>query len=530
MIGPIPVCVIGLASPGRYLGSVPTLMVEPTAVQLEEEKLSPQADLPPVPAPAQPAPRGLRYAQILLLVLLFSSPALMSLRGSCANDGDIWWHMRTGEWILQHHSVPRVDAFSGPAAGQSWVAYSWLFELIVAKLFLWKGLVGLAMYTTGMILVISAAVYHMVRRLQADLAVAALLTFAAMFGMGRMFTPRPWLFTILFFVLELDILAQVRRTGKTRELLWLPVIFAFWANVHIQFVDGLMVLGFAWVHAILARRQPAMESRVRPLWLGAALFASVLATLVNPYGWRIYAVAHDLATQAGALNKITELQAIPFRNLADFLILLLAMGSAAALAWQRRPAYFEGGLLIFAAVLTFRSQRDVWVMATVAAMILASTISRKGRTDGGLPRFTTRMTVVIAAFVLAAGFSVFRVNNAELESRMTSDWPIQAVEAIQQKGYPGPLFNDFNWGGYLIWNLRVPVSIDGRQNLYGDPRMDRSVATWGGAPDWASDSELRSAGLVIGPTGAPLSQLLKTDPHFQLAYSDKVATVFVAKK
>jgi hypothetical protein len=345
-----------------------------------------------------------------------------------------------------------------------------------------------------------------------------------------MFTPRPWLFTILFFVLELDILAHVRRTGNPRELFWLPGIFAFWANVHIQFVDGLLVLGFAWVHAVLMRRQPAMESRVRPIWLGAALCASVLGTLVNPYGWRIYAVAHDLATQAGALNKISELQAIPFRNLADFLILLLAMGSAAALAWQRRPAYFEGGLLIFAAVLTFRSQRDVWVMATVAAMILASTIFRKGRADGSLPRFTTRVTWVVAAIVLAVGFPLFHVNNGELESRLAPDMPIQAVEAIQQKGYSGPLFNDFNWGGYLIWNLRMPVSIDGRQNLYGDPRMDRSVATWNGTPDWASDPELRSAGLVIGPTGAPLSQLLKSDPHFQLAYSDKVATVFVAKK
>ena len=59
--------------------------------------------------------------------------------------------------------------------------------------------------------------------------------------MGRLYTPRPWLFTILLFILELDILMRARRTGRLRGLLWLPAIFALWANVHIQFIDGRMV-------------------------------------------------------------------------------------------------------------------------------------------------------------------------------------------------------------------------------------------------------------------------------------------------
>jgi len=192
----------------------------------------------------------------------------------------------------------RVDPFSGPLAGSPWLAYSWLYELVVVKLFHWLGLAGIVAYSSGMVLAITVALYHMVRRVQRDFSLAVLLSFAAVFCMGRLYTPRPWLFTILLFILELDILMRARRTGRLRGLLWLPAIFALWANVHIQFIDGLMVLGLAWAETLAAHWGLGAETRVRPAWMGVALLSSVLATLANPYGWRIYQSAYDLATQA----------------------------------------------------------------------------------------------------------------------------------------------------------------------------------------------------------------------------------------
>jgi hypothetical protein len=471
-----------------------------------------------------------QVAQAMVLAVLFAVPALMCAHAACVTDPDIWWHLRAGEWILAHHAVPRVDPYSGTLAGTPWLAYSWLFELVVVKLFHWLGLAGIVTYTSGMILAITVALFHMVRRLQNDFTLAVLLTFAACFSMGHLYTPRPWLFTILFFILEMDILMQARKTGRARELLWLPVIFALWANVHIQFIDGLLVLGLAWVEAEAARWWSAAETRVRPAWMGAALVASLLATLANPFGWRIYGAAYDLATQGGALNKVSELQAIPFRGAVDFAVLLLALGSAAALAWQRRFVLFETALLAFAAVVTFRSQRDVWVMAVVGALILASIITGSEKATMRLPKWATALAVLAAGLAVLAGFGAMRVNDAQLETQLAKNMPVDAVKTIRAKGYPGPLYNDYNWGGYLIWALRMPVNIDGRAAFYGDQRMDRSVATWNAEPDWATDAQLTSAGVVIGPVKAPLNQLLRLDPRFQLVYEDKVAAVFVARR
>jgi len=516
----VPIRGIGAAGGDDIVGGVAIPVVAPDALPKARGEVS-QAS----------APRKVeQVAQAMVLAVLFAVPALMCVHAACVTDPDIWWHLRTGEWMLAHHAVPRVDLYSSELAGRTWLAYSWLYELVVVKLYQWLGLAGTVAYSSAMMLAITVALFHLVRRLQRDFSLAVLLTFAACFSMGHLYTPRPWMFTILFFVLEMDILMQARKTGRVRELLWLPVIFALWANVHIEFVDGLFVLGLAWAESVAALWWKAASTRVRPAWMGAALLASALATLVNPFGWRIYQTAHDLATQGGALNKVTELQAIPFRGVGDFLVLLLALGSAAALAWQRRLLPFETALLAFAAVLAFRSQRDVWVMAAVGALILASTIPGRESAAILLTKLGTGLAVLAAGLVMLAGFRMMRVNNTQLATQLAKDMPVNAVKAIQAKGYAGPVYNGYNWGGYLIWELKMPVSIDGRQNLYGDKRMDRSVATWGAEPDWATDTQLTSAGVVIGPVKAPLNQVLRMDPRYQLVYEDKVAAVFVARK
>jgi hypothetical protein len=303
--------------------------------------------------------------------------------------------------------------------------------------------------------------------------------------------------------------------------------------VHIEFVDGLMVLGLAWAETAVARWGLGAETRARPAWMGAALLASVLATLANPYGWRVYSVVFDyssrLATQGGALNRISELQAMPFRDLSDFLILLLALASAAALAWRRRSSLFETGLLAFAAVLAFRSQRDVWAMAVAGAAILASTITGSENAAMRLSKLAAAVAAVAAVLAVLVGFRAMHVNNARLESELAKTLPVRAVKAVQAKGYGGPLYNDYNWGGYLMWALRMPVSIDGRAAFYGDQRIDRSLATWNAQPDWATDAQLMKAGVVIGPVTAPLTQVLRMDPRFQLVYEDKAAAVFAVR-
>lgn len=473
---------------------------------------------------------GDQIAQSLVLAILYSVPAILCAYAASVSDPDIWWHLRSGEWIVQHHAVPHTDPFSSFGAGKSWAAYSWLFEIGVLQLFQRLGLTGIVVYTTGMVLATTAAMHHLIRRLLADFNLGVLLTFVAMLSMWRLDSPRPWHFTILFFILELDILMHARRTGSWRELLWLPAIFALWANFHIQFVDGLLVLAFAAGEAIAGRWGSAARTKLSAAWISIALVASVLATLCNPYGWHVYQVAHDLAAQPGVMDHLAELQAIAFRNASDYCVLLLALGAAAMLARSRRVRVFETALFALAIFLAFRSQRDVWLMAAIGAAIIASGDGTANLQARRTPVFAWLITAGAASLMLFAGFRILHVNNARLARDLEHDLPVHAVEFVKAGGYTGPLYNDYVWGGYLMWALRQPVSIDGRAALHGDERLTRFGDTWNAAPDWQSDAALQHAGLVIGPVKSPLVQVLRMDARYRLAYEDHIAAVFIPAK
>ncbi len=477
--------------------------------------------------------RADHVARAVLIGLLCSVSAFICMRGAveAVTDPDVGWHLRTAEWILQHHAFPHADPFSRVTGGSPWQAYSWLFELILLKVYGWMNLRGLLVFTAAIMTLTGAAVYRMMSRLQADFTQRALLTVAVIFCLSPMCTPRPWLFTVLFFAIEMDILMHSRQKGQSRELLWLPALFVLWANIHIQFVDGLLVLGIAAAEPILQRwwRSEIRPAPARALWL--TLGACLAAACLNPYGPGIYKIAWQLGSQPGVLDTVTEMHAMSFRSSRDFVLLFLALAAAGVLFRYRKLNPFETLMLALAAVLSFRSQRDLWVMAITAGAILAAGIPvRADREDRERqPAWAALLAGFTAIAAFTASALLLHISNDRLQKLMVERMPVQAVEVVRDRHYSGALFNTYDWGGYLIWNLREPVSIDGRAALYGDQAISRSRNTWGGGPQWASDPDLRSAGVVIAPQGAALTQLLHSDTHFELVYEDKVAAVFLAR-
>ena len=473
-------------------------------------------------------------------MLLYAAPPLICLHFAYVADVDLGWHLSSAEWIIEHRTFPHTDPFSRGAMGHPWQAYSWLYELLLLKLYQRWHLVGVVSYTAGMALAITVAVHRLLASLEMDVTKAIVLTMGVMLCICRLYTPRPWLFTVFFFVLEMNVLLAARRSGHARSLLWLPVLFAVWANVHIQFLDGLLVLGIAALESTAERWRRATETRLAAPYAWAALAGCVLSAMVNPYGWRIYKVAYDLASQRGVMGYITELQAIPFRGFNDFLLLFMALSAAGTLAWRRKLPLFETLLLVLAALVSFRSQRDVWLMAVVAGVVLATGVGERrkelvpsphtDRSSGLLACLRASLLIAGACLMVRLGAATMRIGNPRLVEALASEMPLKAAEVIKARGYHGALYNTYDWGGFLLWTLHEPVSIDGRAALHGDPGIERSKTTWFGEPDWKSDPLFVSAGMVVAPVKMPLTQLLRQDPEFTLAYEDRVAAVFLRKQ
>jgi hypothetical protein len=267
-------------------------------------------------------------------------------------------------------------------------------------------------------------------------------------------------------------------------------------------------------------------------WLVGLTVACTAATLLTPYHVFIYRVIVEYATQPGPYRFINELKALEFRDLPDWI--MLAFAGAAAFALGRRPqqGYFDMLLLALSAFLAFRMRRDMWVVI-VAALYLLSTRPHSGILPEQRFEWTSVRAGLVAvgvALLLLLTFAIRNVSNTNLERETAKIYPVEAAKVVAAKGYAGPLYNDFNWGGYLIWALpQHPVALDGRTNLHGDERILRFGRIWAGSPTYRDDPDLSAAGVVMAGAEMPLAGLLKLDERFELVHQDDVALVFVRK-
>ena len=258
--------------------------------------------------------------------------------------------------------------------------------------------------------------------------------------------------------------------------------------------------------------------------------ACLIATLITPYHFQIYMPIWEYIKQAGAFQVVMELLPLSFRSLTDWLVVGLTIGAAFVLGWQRAWLPFPTLLLLMGTFLAFRARRDVWVLALGAVFIISEF---KGFVRGESSFHCTRLQTIGVIFTLAVAIYLIgvrrHISEQQLESVVERRYPVAAVKFVKEKNYSGPLYNHFDWGGYLIWSLPdLLVSMDGRTNVHGDQRIERSFNTWSGLRGWESDPDLIKAQLVIGGTDQALTSLMRTDSRFKLVYEDAIAVVFIA--
>jgi hypothetical protein len=487
--------------------------------------------------PAAPHDTPARTAlRLVLLACLYAVPLLVALRpvGEPLPDADVWQHLRAGQWVVEHRTVPTTDPFSQYGQGRPWVAYSWLFEVLLYGLYAWLGLAGVVVYRVALSLAVTSALYRLVARREQPFLVAALLTGLGLLPVALLFNERPWLFTILFTTLTVDVILDLREDRRNLFTWGLPAVFALWANLHIQFVYGLGALALACVAPALDR-MPRRTIGAAPHGWGRLLLLSascLLATLVNPYGWGVYGVVVEYATQPGPFRLINEFKALEFREAYEWVVLGLAGAAAFALGRRKGGSSFDALLLIGAAFLSFRARRDLWCVVVAALAVLTtgprpavSPAQRFAWTPLRAAVFAGALAVLAAAIVWQRDLSAAHLRQTESEA-----FPARAADFVLERGLAGPVYNHLDWGGYLTWRWpNLPVAIDGRTNLHGDERIERFQRVWLGQPGWRDDPDLSAANLVIGNPTQPLTALLRSDERFALAYEDEQAVVFVRR-
>ncbi|MFM7148715.1 MAG: hypothetical protein ACKO23_02630 [Gemmataceae bacterium] len=475
----------------------------------------------------------------LILGILLAIPLLRTLvpTENLLTDPDIWWHLRVGQWIVDNGRLPLNDPFSLPGQSVRWIAYSWLFEVVLYEgyrhLGLWAILLCRILGSMAVILGYFALAWHLTRRFMPSIVLTALVVLV----ITPVLNERPWLITILGSQATLAVLLRFQEPGSLPRWVWLlPLVFVLWANTHIQFVYGLILLAIGLVAPLADRLLPtAFQGTAlvawEPRWWKLAGLAAgcIAATLATPFHWHLYEVVVEYATQPGPFRWVDELMAPNFRDPADWVLLALTCLACVCLRGHSRGS-FAWILLACAVILGFRARRDGWIVGLTALFVIGTylrdRLSSSEEPWPGVFLWIGTSLAVLGSLALASSLRDLR--EPALEKVVAHHFPAKAVQHIQEQRYPGPLFNPFDWGGYLIWALpEYPVTLDGRTNLHGDSRIERHLSVWAGQRSWKTDPDLSGAGLILVPVSTPLYSLLKADTAYRKTHEDELAAVFV---
>jgi hypothetical protein len=429
-------------------------------------------------------------------------------------DPDVLSHLAVGRWILDHRTVPAQDVFSHSMPGAPWVAHEWLTEILMAWLYGALGLAGLvaaAAFCFGLALALLA---HALLRWLSPLHALIGVALAAAMCVPHLFA-RPHLVSYPFLVAWTAMLVLARSERRAPSLWWCLLII-LWANLHASFLFGLVLAALFAAEAVFDATSWRAALRAAGTWLPFCLL-SLLAGLATPYmlGGLTYPIHH--AQLAFALSWIAEWQSPNMQELHPTGIWILLVLLAALFLGLRLPITRIAMLLVLVH-MALKHQRHGELLGLLAPLLAAPALATQLRAGPALGPWLPRgaLAFALAAAVTATLWAAPRIRLAPYYA------PATALQSVDRAGLTGHVFNDYGFGGYLMFTGRQPF-IDGRIDMYGDGLLRRFVDT-SGLP--ALLDEYRIDWTLLRPT-SPHLPLLDRLAGWQRLYADDIAVVHV---
>jgi hypothetical protein len=487
---------------------------------------------------------ALRFAVLVALLASASVVEITHLQSS-VSDATFWRQLQVGNWIIAHRAVPHFGIFS-QSSELPWADPNWGFQLALASLY---RLVGTRVFPIGVMafrMLFALATFILAGGRRGNFWLAIVVSLWAQIALLSSSLPAPGCSAILF-ALELVLLFRSRASGQQNLLYWMPLLIVVWANLDWHFVLGVVVLClFCGVGVI----EPPLQNghwhfslggrrALPPALLALTAGATGISSLITPCFYHSYVTAwHNLF---GVSQRITSLatKSMNFREPQHYLVMLLAMCAFLALGRRQARDLFQVLLLAVSASLGFAFRTEAWVVVIVSVAVIGEfLVCGDAELD---KRAQISRTVVRAAAALAAVILIVaatRIPSPESLLKVAANkLPVRACDFIRQNHLPGPIYNEMEWGDFLVWYLpEYPVSMDGRYELYGEARTARYYGVTRGLLEPSSDPAFAAAntillsassGLIRGPDLFPnVEEIFRsTFPGFHEVYHDDLAVV-----
>ncbi|OGB85721.1 hypothetical protein A2994_03125 [candidate division Kazan bacterium RIFCSPLOWO2_01_FULL_48_13] len=476
---------------------------------------------------------------LLLLVGLGLRPIL---------DPDFGWHLRSGTDLLNYLAVPRTDPYSHTLPDWPWVNHEWLSDVVVA--FTHNHLSSLVVIILFTILIttiflLAASVEPVGWPYKILAAVVGLLAALPILGV------RMQMITLLGMAWLIWILYRHRR-GDLKNLWWLPIAFLLWANLHGGFVIGLVILVVWWLcegakylilhwrpvwYSKLQITELALDrSQLRHLF-GISWLAGI-ATLINPYGWGLYADFYKLFTNPFAIQHISEWQPVSLDNALslNFTLYLILFGLVLLMTYRKiEPTrWIMSGLFLYLSLLYWRNMPFFMI---ISVGFLAEILQQ--HTHLIIRSLSKNKWVLTGAVIIISIIIGQRIDDVAgklinpTASLRSGGYPIDAVQWA--KANPDKIgktmFNEYDWGGFLIWQFpEQKVFVDGRMPYWKTsnrfPFLEEQYAISAQSGSIEMLENTYGVDWIMIRPGRQLALVLSGQKDWKLVYHDTIAMIY----
>ena len=461
-------------------------------------------------------------------------------------DGDTGWHIRTGEYILDHGRIPAHDIYSFTRAGAPWFAWEWLSDVGFAILHRWAGLKAIVLFA-GVLIATNAAIllrYSLWRG--ANVLVALPLTLLAVGTSTIHFLARPHLFTLILLPVSLWILERDRR--EPGRAVWALVpLTAVWTNLHGGFAIFLVCLGIVIAGLTIEQWRLPLENGRN--WVQIRRYAMLTtacsaATLLNPFGIGLHRHMLSYLSADWIRNLVQEFQAPTFRSEGQMQFeLLLVLGIMAAVRVGGKGRIADALVILFLAHSALTSVRHAPLFAGVAAPIIAAELTQIWRqaTQGRNPRqiscILSQLGVDLAPafrrstpWMACALIGLVLIGPAAAwpTGFPSQSFPVEMVSRHAARLAGARVLTTDQWGDYLIY-VNYPtqkVFIDGRSDFYGETIGREYLALMQAAHNSGTLLRKFQFDLALVPVEWPLAEVLKNKRGWTVLEDDGKAVLF----
>ncbi len=462
---------------------------------------------------------------------------------------DIWMMLLNGRRFLSDFKVSLLEQFSYTSIGTPWVNQEWLSEVLLVLSFSAGGYVGLIALKSLCVIAALVYLYRHITSNEADGGVTFWVLVVLLFLARFHLSVGPQMFSFVFLAVISSLLFDYK--NNRRDSLWICVpIFWLWTNVHYASILGLLLLKFYMVATVLAIVLPKffdgnLKREVNGAMLGhlfAVYICSMIVSLANPSTTGFLTAPVETAYLS---VKYHVLESMPVRifPFALFPLFWIALAAYTVILFRSIKALdiFDLLLFVLSAALAFKMIRFIPFFAIVSAPVIAcqlTTLIKRRKVPGKLmSTVLSPRTMAIICGICVVGVLLLPVGaltNYEFGyGRSTRLVPDDAVSFLKRNGIQGHIFNEVNWGGYLLFE-RYPdnaVFMYPRYTVFGDYIYEAYYRVLVADPRWQeilnqypTDIILLSRAMDVR---APLAKALEVAPNWTKVFSGEKSVVYL---